>query len=161
MGIAKALRLCRTVASRELGHTPLYLLPQSQLQVGLGTKYHYGFTHPHADLLYRHYIKPWRGRGPCEVINDIAIAEDFADEDFEYFIHCLALHGLGHILDRPELYDNEDCDDPDRLQSVASPKPRLNRPIGIIDWSKPTRSRSKLNRSGKRSRRTRDRMSSL
>jgi hypothetical protein len=117
--IAKAERLCRTVASRELGQTPLYLLPQSQLQVGLGTKYHYGFTHPHADLLYRHYINPWLGRGPCAVINDIAIAEDYADEDFEYFIHCLALHELGHILDRHELYDNEDCDDPNRLQFDA------------------------------------------
>jgi hypothetical protein len=117
--LAKAERLCRIVAGRDLGSTPLYLLAQSQLPVGLSTQHHYAFTHPRADLMYRDHIDSWLGRGPCAVINDIGIAEDFAAEDHEYAIIGIVLHELAHILDRPALFDEQDCDDPDRLQFDA------------------------------------------
>lgn len=113
--LAKAQSLCRTIAYRDLGETPLYLLAQSKLPVGLSTQHHYAFTHPRADLMYRDHIAPWFGRGPCAVINDIGIVEDFAPEDHEYAIIGIVLHELAHILDRPALFDEQDCDDPDRL----------------------------------------------
>lgn len=103
-----AQRLCRQLAGPELGSTPLYFIPQSQLPVGLDTKHHYAFTHPRADLMYREHITPWLGRGPCAVINDIAIEEDYGPEDLEYLLHCAALHEFAHILDRPTLYNGDD-----------------------------------------------------
>lgn len=103
-----AQRLCRQLAGPELGSTPLYFIPQSQLPVGLDTKHHYAFTHPRADLMYREHITPWLGRGPCAVINDIAIEEDYGTEDLEYLLHCAALHEFAHILDRPTLYNGDD-----------------------------------------------------
>ncbi len=102
-------------AVRDLGSKPLYLLALSQLPVGLGTQHHYAFTHPRADLMYRDHIATWLGRGPCAVINDIGIVEDFAPADHEYAIISIVLHELAHILDRPLLFDQQDCDDPDRL----------------------------------------------
>lgn len=117
--LAKAQSLCRTIAHRDLGVTPLYLLAQSQLPIGLGTQHHYAFTHPRADVMYRDHIDPWLGRGPCAVVNDIGIAEDYPSEDLEYAIIGIVLHELAHILDRPALYDERDCDDPDRLQFDA------------------------------------------
>ena len=134
--LTKAERLCRKVAGRDLGSTPLYLLAQSKLPVGLSTKHHYAFTHPLADLMYRDRIATWLGRGPCAVINDIGIVEDFAPEDHEYAIIGIVLHELAHILDRPALFDEQDCDDPDRLQfdalvlTDASKRPsRSDRPL--------------------------------
>lgn len=105
-----AQRLCRQLAGPELGSTPLYLIPQSQLPVGLDTKHHYAFTHPRADLMYREHITLWLGRGPCAVINDIAIEEDYGTEDLEYVLNCAALHEFAHILDRPTLYNGDDYD---------------------------------------------------
>jgi hypothetical protein len=69
--------------------------------------------------MYRDHIDPWLGRGPCAVVNDIGIAEDYPAEDLEYAIIGIVLHELAHILDRPALYDERDCDDPDRLQFDA------------------------------------------
>jgi len=117
--LAKAQSLCRTIAHRDLGVTPLYLLAQSHLPIGLGTQHHYAFTHPRADVMYRDHIDPWLGRGPCAVVNDIGIAEDYLPEDLEYAIIGIVLHELAHILDRPALYDANDCDDPARLQFDA------------------------------------------
>jgi hypothetical protein len=117
--LAKAERLCRTVAHRDLGETPLYLLAQSQLPIGLGTQHHYAYTHPRADMMYRDHIATWLGRGPCAVVNDIGLAEDFPSEDLEYATIGIVLHELGHILDRPALYDVNDCDNPARLQFDA------------------------------------------
>jgi hypothetical protein len=134
--LAKAERLCRSVAGRALGATPLYLLAQSQLPVGLSTQHHYAFTHPRADMLYRDHIATWLGRGPCAVINDIGIAEDFDPVDIEYATIGVVLHELAHVLERPALFDEQDCDDPDRLQfdalvlTDASKRPsRSDRPL--------------------------------
>lgn len=117
--LAKAQSLCRTIAHRDLGVTPLYLLEQSQLPIGLGTQHHYAFTHPRADAMYRNHIDPWLGRGPCAVVNDIGIAEDYLAEHIEYATIGVVLHELAHILDRPALYDERDCNDPERLQFDA------------------------------------------
>ncbi len=43
----------------------------------------YGYTLPSAALYYRAYIDPWLRFGPCAVINDITLAEDFDPEDWE------------------------------------------------------------------------------
>jgi hypothetical protein len=117
--LLKAECLCRTIAHRDLGETPLYLLAQSQLPIGLGTQHHYAFTHPRADMMYRNHIATWLGRGPCAVINDIGIAEDFDPSDVEYATIGVVLHELAHVLERPALFDEQDCDDPDRLQFDA------------------------------------------
>ncbi|HAN97031.1 MAG TPA: hypothetical protein DCQ98_06165 [Planctomycetaceae bacterium] len=117
--LSDAERLCRTIAGDDLETVPVYLLPQSRLPVGLATKHHYAFTHPRADLIYREHIPMWRGRGPCAVINDLGIAEDFEVDDHAYVITALVLHELAHMLDRPALFDQQGCDDPNRLKFDA------------------------------------------
>lgn len=70
-------------------------------------------------MLYRDHIATWLGRGPCAVVNDIGIAEDFDPVDIEYATIGVVLHELAHVLERPALFDEQDCDNPDRLQFDA------------------------------------------
>jgi hypothetical protein len=101
----RAERLATTLAEGDLAGGPLYLLRQSRMSTDLGTRHHYAFTHPRADLIYRDHITNWLGRGPCAVINDMAIVEDFDPQDQEYITVCITLHELAHIVDRPVIYD--------------------------------------------------------
>jgi len=117
--LTDAESLCRRIAGPDLGSLPLYLLEQSKMPVGLGTTYHYAFYFPHADLIYQDYIADWRGRGPCVVINDIGIAEDFESIDHEYVVTGIVLHELGHVLDRPMLFDEQAYEDSERRQFDA------------------------------------------
>jgi hypothetical protein len=50
------------------------------------------------------------------VINDVALLEDFAPEDYEYLALAYVLHELAHILDRPALYDDRTGVDPAKLR---------------------------------------------
>lgn len=112
----QAERLCRTVARQDLAGVPLYILPQSQMTIDLGTAHHYAFTTPRADLMFRDQIDPWLGRGPCIVVNDVVLAEDIDPIDLTYVTLNCVLHELAHILDRPALYAEESGDTPERMQ---------------------------------------------
>jgi hypothetical protein len=59
--------LCRRIVPRDLGDTPLYIVPLSQIQSMLGGPCACdGYTSPSLDLYLRNDIGPaWRGRGPC------------------------------------------------------------------------------------------------
>ncbi|MEQ1826532.1 MAG: hypothetical protein ABL921_11330 [Pirellula sp.] len=99
--------LCRTIAGADLLGVPLYLVPQSRIAAEFGNADGcYGYTLPSAALYLRSYIDPWLGFGPCAVINDLALAEDFDPIDLEYATLAVILHELAHILDRPVLCDD-------------------------------------------------------
>ncbi|MBM3984031.1 MAG: hypothetical protein FJ304_27950 [Planctomycetes bacterium] len=116
----RAESLCRRVAPRDLAGVPVYVVPQS---AALGLFGHAkecdGFTVPSLDLYVRHAIGPaWRGRGPCMVVNDIALVAD-VPEDLEPYFLATAIHELAHILERPELYSGRSEPEPARLTFEA------------------------------------------
>lgn len=114
--IQRAERLCYAVAGRDLGETPLYLVPQSSLPDGhFADGHHYAFTTPSLDLYLRDYIPGYRGRGPCSLLNDLAMAEDWDDDNLTYLVLTSTLHELAHILDRPALFEDRTGVDPDKL----------------------------------------------
>jgi hypothetical protein len=76
----------------------------------------YAYTLGSLDLYLRDYIPGYRGRGPCIVINDIALAEDHADEDLEHRTQSTVIHELGHIVDRPAVYEDRTGVDPMKLK---------------------------------------------
>lgn len=74
----RSQHLCRAVAGRDLEGLPLYIMPQSQLAAEYGNAERcYAYTTPSLDLYLRPHIRDWRGRGPCMVINDLALAEAY------------------------------------------------------------------------------------
>lgn len=104
--LASATRLCQFVAGSDLEGFPLYLVRQSLISAEFGNADKcYGYMPPSAALYYRAYIDLWLGFGPCAVINDIALAEDFDSQDLEYATRADVLHELAHILDRAVLCD--------------------------------------------------------
>jgi hypothetical protein len=107
---------CRDLAGTDLGQLPLYIVPQSTLppQCGSGNDC-YGYFTPSLDLYLRDHIPNFRGRGPCMVINDVALREDYNDEDLDYVTHACVLHELAHILDRPLVYPEPVNVDPQKL----------------------------------------------
>lgn len=102
--LERAARLCRRIAPHDLANVALYLLRQTQIPLDLGTQHHYAYTLPWLDLIHRAHITPWQGRGPCAVINEIGIVEDFGEEVLEHATTNIVLHELAHMLDRPALY---------------------------------------------------------
>lgn len=61
--------LCRAIAPSDIGTLPFYVVFASDLPTEMtGTMT--GFTSPFQDELCRPYIKSWRGRGPCFVVDD-------------------------------------------------------------------------------------------
>lgn len=104
--LREAEALCRAVAGRDLGTTPLYLVPQSSLPAQCGSgKCCLAYTTPSLDLYMQEHIAAWRGRGPCMVINDIAMAEEYEPADLEFAMKAHSLHELAHILVRPQLFE--------------------------------------------------------
>jgi hypothetical protein len=100
----KAEALCRQIAPRDLGDTPLYIVPQSWVPADLGgNSVADGFTSPSLDLYMRDIIGPaWRGRGPCMVVNDIDLCDGQPNAlDIESAFCGIVLHELAHILMRP------------------------------------------------------------
>ncbi len=126
----KAEWLCRTVAERDLGATPLYIVPTCTLPEDYGgTIDCRGFTTPSLDLYLKDDIPKYRGRGPCMVI-EYPIPGDLLPEDVEHSALVTVLHELAHILDRPALYADRTGVNPDKIKFeslvVANPsrKPR-------------------------------------
>ncbi|RMF20524.1 MAG: hypothetical protein D6760_11385 [Deltaproteobacteria bacterium] len=118
--LAQAEALCRTVARRDLADTPLYVVPQSSLPAECGSGDHcFAFTAPSLDIYLRDHIPGWRGRGPCMVVNDAGLAEDYEREDLAYVVPAYVLHELAHILDRPALFADRSGVDPSRLKFEA------------------------------------------
>lgn len=80
--LADGEALCRAVTGRDLEGVPLYLVPQSILPPECGSGDHcYAYTLGSLDLYLAPHIPHYRGRGPCVVVNDIALAEEFDGED--------------------------------------------------------------------------------
>jgi len=118
--LADAESLCRAVVGRDLGETPLYIVPQSSLPPDCGAGDHcYGYTTPSLDLYLADHISSYRGRGPCMVINDLALAMDHHPDDIEYVVPAFVLHELAHILERPALFEDRTGVDPLRLKFEA------------------------------------------
>ena len=112
----RAERLCYAIAGRDLGDTPLYLVRQSSLPNGhFAGEHHYAFTTPSLDIYLRDYIPGYRGRGPCMLLNDLAMAEDWDGDNLAYLVLTSTLHEFAHILDRPALYEDRTGVDPDKL----------------------------------------------
>lgn len=115
--LARAETLCHAVAGHDLGERPLYIVPQSDLPEGFGSGDScYGYTTPSLDLYLQDHIRNWRGRGPCMVINDLALPEDYLPDELEYPTCVYVLHELAHILDRPALFQDRTGVNPMRLQ---------------------------------------------
>ena len=113
--LAEAESLCRIVASLDLAGHPIYIVAQSQLESFFGQAGGcYAYTTPSLDLYVRDHIDDWQGRGPCMVINDLAIAEDHAPDAHRELVLNHTLHELAHILDRPSLFEDRN-DHPDKL----------------------------------------------
>ncbi|MCO6454784.1 MAG: hypothetical protein J5I93_05740 [Pirellulaceae bacterium] len=118
--LADAEALCRAVAARDLEGVPLYLLRQSILPAECGSGDGcYGYTLASLDLYLCDHIPGYRGRGPCIVINDRALAEDFNGEDLTYRTQAIALHEFGHVLDRPAVYEDRPGVDSNKLKFEA------------------------------------------
>lgn len=114
--IERSQRLCYAVAGRDLGDTPLYLVRQSTLPDGhFAGEHHYAFTTPSLDIYLRDYIPSYRGRGPCMLLNDLALVEDYDPIDLDFVVPGLVLHELAHILNRPALYEDRTGVDPGKL----------------------------------------------
>jgi hypothetical protein len=114
--IQRAERLCYAVAGRDLGDTPLYVVRQSTLPDGqFARQHHYAITTPSLDLYLREYIRDYRGRGPCMLLNDLGMADDWDGEDLAYLVLTTTLHELAHILDRPALFADRSRVDPHKL----------------------------------------------
>lgn len=97
---ARARALCKRIGARDLGDTPLYIVAQSALPGIYGdARATYGCWSPSNDLYYRDAIgDAWRGRGACVLINDLALREDFGDEDVELHFLATMLHEFAHAL---------------------------------------------------------------
>ena len=117
--VEQAGQLCRAVAGRDLVGQPLYVVRQSAIASEYGTAEGCeAYTSPCLDLYLREFIPNWRGRGPCLVLNDLAMA-DVHPEDRQAVVLANTLHELAHILDRPQLYRTREQPDPDRLKFEA------------------------------------------
>jgi hypothetical protein len=114
----RAQALCEQIAARDLGDTPLYVLPQSALARAYGDAgATYGCWSPSADLYYRDAIgDAWRGRGACVLINDLALREDH-DEDFELHFFATALHEFAHVMERGVLFRERTDVAPDLVEA--------------------------------------------
>jgi hypothetical protein len=125
------------VAGRDLEDVPLYLVPQSILPPQCGSGDHcFAYTTSSLDLYLRDHIPGYRGRGPCKVINDLAVAGDFGGEDLTCRTQTTVLRELAHILDRPALFDDRAGVDPNRIlfespivANVSASPPREDIPL--------------------------------
>lgn len=136
--ITFAESLCRTIAPRDLADVPLYIVRQSEISSEFGNAEGCdGFTTPSLDLNVRDFLgNRWCGRGPCMVINDIALLGDCHPDDLDHVTLGVVLHELAHILDRDTLYAERTHVDPLRLKfeslviadASKRPKPKVEVP---------------------------------
>ncbi len=102
--VEEAANLCRAIAAKDLAGLPLYIVPQSAVQATLGAaEACYGYHANALDILLRDDIgAAWQGRGPCLVLNDVAMKEDCGSDIRDQFL-TTAVHELAHILEQNEL----------------------------------------------------------
>lgn len=103
---ARAETLCRQIAPLDLAGLPLYILPQSALAAEFGNaEATYGYTMSWLDWVLRDQIgDAWRGRGPCIVVNDIAMREDLSRFVEPTFL-ATTIHELAHVFERDMRFD--------------------------------------------------------
>jgi hypothetical protein len=95
--------LCRAVSKRDLEGLPLYVVPQSSIAHAWGNAESWGgYTGYCLDVFLADYIPGYRGRGPCLVVNDLALSKETPDMRRKKFI-ATAIHELAHVLDSPSL----------------------------------------------------------
>jgi hypothetical protein len=118
--------LCRGIALRELGVSPLYIVRQSAIATEFGAgKGCSAYTTPSLDLYLADQIHDYQGRGPCMVINDL-----------EETVLGTIIHELAHILDRPALFEDRPNIEPAKLKfeslvladAITRPKPTVQVP---------------------------------
>lgn len=135
--IARGYALCRAIAARDLRDSPLYIIRQSAIAIELGAaKGCSAYTTPSLDLYLADHIPNYRGRGPCMVINDLALLADVYPEDLEEITLGTIIHELAHILDRPALYEERPNVEPAKLKfeslvladAIARPRPTVKVP---------------------------------
>jgi hypothetical protein len=118
--IDRAGQLCRAIAGRDLAGHELYIILQSEISAEYGAAEGCeAYTSPCLDLYLREFISNWRGRGPCLVLNDLALQADVHPDDWEGVVLTNTVHELAHILDRPTLYRERRDAEPDRLKFEA------------------------------------------
>lgn len=132
-----AEELCRRVAPDDLAGLTLYVVAQSAIRESFGeARATYGYTLSRLDLILRDQIgHAWRGRGPCIVVNDLALAEDFGDCVLTNFL-ATALHELAHVFERGMTFDEMPELNPARLifeglvvaRAMDEPTPNTERP---------------------------------
>ncbi len=115
----RAERLCRRVAGPDLAGAPIYIVCQSSLAHDFGRAAGCeAYTTPSLDLYLADHISSYRGRGPCMVINDLALREDNTN-DFGYWFSALVLHEMAHILERPALFADRTGVDANKIKFEA------------------------------------------
>ncbi len=116
--VSRAAAVCRTVASRDLAGLPLYIMLQSEVADVMGPEnFSDGYTTANLDMNLRSVIgDAWLGRGPCMVLNDVAIADDHFPEDVDIVAMSTVLHELAHILDRPVPVELQTLPSEDRIE---------------------------------------------
>ncbi len=118
--VDRAGHLCRAIARRDLAGHELYIIRQSAISGEYGTADGCeAYTSPCLDLYLREFIPNWGGRGPCLVLNDLALLADVHPEDLEAVVLGITVHELAHILDRSALYRERRDAEPDRLKFEA------------------------------------------
>ena len=112
-----ATSVCCEVAKRDLGDTPLYIVPYSRLEHYPEKNLCAGFTNPSLDLFVKDHIPDWRGRGPCIVIDELPLRLRRFDYDLDFV--AVALHELAHILQRDVLYRERPNVTPEVIQAES------------------------------------------
>jgi hypothetical protein len=132
----KAMNLCRDVAPLDLAGLPVYVVPQSAIAANFGNaEATYGYTLASLDLLLRDEIgTSWQGRGPCMVINDIAMQQDIPGSIEAEFLSTV-LHELAHVFESQMAFNSTPAmrvaqvkaDQQVVAQTVQQHPPRWNR----------------------------------
>ena len=102
----RAEALCRQIAPLDLADLPLYIVPQSAIAAEFGNaESTYGYTMAWLDwVLCDQLGDAWRGRGPCIVVNDIAMREDLGGFIEPTFL-ATTIHELAHVFARDMRFD--------------------------------------------------------
>lgn len=112
----KAVALCRHIAPLDLAGLPIYVVPQSAIAAKFGNAdATYGYIFTWLDWVLREEIgASWEGRGPCMVINDIAMRQDMPGSIEALFLSTV-IHELSHVFERGMRFDSTPDISPDRV----------------------------------------------
>ena len=103
--LADAKDLCYRVASAELHHSPLYIIPQAELPPLLNANtVCYGYTSASLGMHLHQTFADWDGRrGPVIVLGNLNIERDFLERTYNKMLGT-TLHELAHCLERQSLF---------------------------------------------------------